>query len=220
MILRKTRVLIVDDHPIIREALTALLSRQSDLEVCGEADGIATALQRIPEVRPDVVMVDLTLEDGNGLELIRRIALLDPPIASIACSTFDECFYAERALHAGALGYVQKYEATERIITAIRQAAAGKTYVSDQVATLLTQRMVGKYSKTKVRSLEDLSDREMEIYVLMGKGQTTAEIAKTLHIGEKTVDTHRRRIKAKLALTSNSQITCQAAQWVAEHSAG
>jgi DNA-binding NarL/FixJ family response regulator len=207
------RVLIVDDHPIVREGLSSLLSKQPDIEVCGEADDMQAAMRIIDECRPDVVTVDIALRDGSGLDLIRRIADHDPSIKMIACSLHDETLYAERALHAGAMGYVTKHEATQTIVKAIRQVLADKTYLSERMSDLLAQRLIGKRTRGKL-PVEALSDRELQVFELIGNGLTSAEIARKLHVGIKTVDTHRRRIKTKLRVTTTAQLARDAAHWV------
>jgi DNA-binding NarL/FixJ family response regulator len=216
----KKRILIVDDHPIVREGLVLLLSRQPDFEICGEADDVPSGLKLALETRPDVVTVDLSLKDGNGLDLVKRLANFDIPPAMIVCSLHDEILYAERALQAGAQGYINKLEATRTIVGAIRQVLDGKTYLSDRMTALIAERMVGGRSASKATGVAALSDRELQVFTLIGQGKSTLEIAQLLHIGGKTVDTHRRRIKAKLHLATNPQLTCEAAQWVAENIVG
>lgn len=213
---RAVRILIVDDHPIVREGLSSLLSRQPDFEVCGEADDAPSALRLVDETHPDVVTVDISLERGSGLDLIQRIAKNNPLIRIVACSLHDETLYAERALHAGALGYVNKHEATRTIVKAIRQALNGKVYLSDRMSERLAQRLIGGRGQVETLPVESLSDRELEVFQMIGNGLTTPEIAKQLHLGVKTVETHRRRIKEKLKLTNAAQLARDAAQWVLE----
>lgn len=213
-----TRVLIVDDHPIVREGLSSLLSKQPDFEVCGEAEDVPSALSLVGEARPHVVTIDISLKSGSGLDLIRRITEAAPSIRIVACSLYDETLYAERALQAGALGYVNKHEATRTIVKAIRQVLDGKIYLSDRMSERLAQRLMGGRGKKVDRPVvETLSDRELEIFQLIGNGLTTPEIARKLHLGVKTVETHRRRIKEKLNLENTAQLARDAAQWVLEN---
>jgi DNA-binding NarL/FixJ family response regulator len=210
-----TRVLIVDDHPIVREGLASLLSKQLDFEVCGEVDNVASALRLVAEAKPHVVTVDISLKIGSGLDLIRRIATHDKSICIVACSLFDEKLYAERALHAGAMGYVNKHEATRTIVKAIRQVLEGKTYLSEPMKDLLAQRMIGKREPGSRPIMEMLSDRELQVFEMIGEGLTTREIARQLHVAVKTVETHRRRIKTKLGLKTTAQLARDAAHWAA-----
>ncbi|HTI50212.1 MAG TPA: response regulator transcription factor [Planctomycetaceae bacterium] len=211
-----TRILIVDDHPIVREGLSSLLSKQPDFEVCGEADDVPGALSLVDKTRPHVVTIDISLEIGSGLDLIRRITKANPSIRLVACSLHDETLYAERALHAGALGYVNKHEATRTIVKAIRQVLDGKVYLSDRMSERLAHRLIGGRGQVEQSAVEALSDRELEVFQMIGKGLTTPEIARKLHLGVKTVETHRRRIKEKLNLTNTAQLARDAAQWVLE----
>ncbi|MBS0266868.1 MAG: response regulator transcription factor [Planctomycetes bacterium] len=214
---RKARILIVDDHPIVREGLVALLSRQPDFEVVGEAAGAADALRMVKERHPNVVTVDIALADGSGLDLIRRIAELDSEARMLVCSLHDESVYAERALRAGAVGYVNKQDATQTIVQAIQDVLSGRTYLSEGMHQLLVQRFTTGRKKSNATGVERLSDRELEIYELIGAGRTTTEISQLLHIGEKTVDTHRRRMKEKLGVVNNSQLASDATRWLMEH---
>lgn len=209
-----TRILIVDDHPIVREGLSALLSRQPDFEICGQAGDVQNALRLVKETKPHVVTIDISLKDGTGLDLIRRIAERDRSIRMVACSLFDETLYAERALHAGAMGYINKDEAPESIVKAVRQVLDGKTYLSERMSDLLAQRLIGKRCRVERPVVDLLSDRELEVFEMIGNGLTTAEIARKLYVGMKTVDTHRRRIKAKLKVKTTAQLGRDAAHWV------
>jgi DNA-binding NarL/FixJ family response regulator len=211
---RPIRILIVDDHPIVQEGLSSLLSKQPDFEVCGEADDAASALRLVDETQPHVVTIDISLGRGSGLDLIRRIAERNPSIRLVACSLYDETLYAERALQAGASGYVNKHEATRTIVKAIRQVLDGKAYLSDQMSERLAHRLIGARGKLERPAVETLSDRELEVFQLIGKGLTTPEIAAKLHLGVKTVETHRRRIKEKLKLANTAQLARDAAQWM------
>jgi len=206
-------VLIVDDHPIVREGLASLLSKQPDFQVCGEADNVRTALRLVDQTKPNVVTIDISLKDGNGLELIRRIKVHDPSIRMLACSLYDETLFAERALHAGAMGYVNKQEATRTIVNAIRQILGGKVYLSDQMLDRVAHRLIGRRDKVERPVVDLLSDRELEVFRMIGNGLTLDQIARKLHIGAKTVETHKRRIKEKLKLENAAQLARDAAQW-------
>lgn len=210
------RILIVDDHPIVREGLSSLLSREVDFEVCGEAGDIATALQQVEEKKPHIAIVDIALANESGLELIRRIAARDSTIGILACSLHDDTLYAERALHAGAMGYINKQEATATIVTAIRSLLGGKVHVSSQMTQVLTDRLYCKRGSVNQSPVESLSERELEVFRLIGRGLTTVEIARELHLGIKTIETHRRRMKQKLDVSTTAQLAREAAQWVLE----
>jgi len=212
-----TRVLIVDDHPIVREGLSALLSREPDFEVCGEADNSRAALRLIDATKPHVVTIDISLQSGNGLDLVRRIAEQDRTIRMLVCSLYDEGLYAERALHAGALGYVNKHEASRTIVKAIRQVVAGKVYLSDRMSERLARRLLGGRGKVERPSVEALTNRELEVFQMVGHGLTTVEIAGKLNLGVKTIETHRRNIKSKLDLKNTAELARDAAQWVLEN---
>lgn len=214
---RMTRILIVDDHPIVREGFAALLSREPDCEVCGEAADANEALRQVERQRPDVVLVDLSLGEADGLELVRRIHTRNEGMPIVVCSMHGEAQYAERALHAGALGYVNKDEATRTIVAAIRRVRDGKIYLSETMTDRLTHRFVGQPPGASPVSPDMLSNRELQIFRSIGHGQTTSEIASNLHISMKTVDTHRQRIKNKLRLKNATQLACAAAQWVHDH---
>jgi len=208
-----TRVFIVDDHPIVREGLASLLSKQPDFEICGEADDAQHALKLVDKTKPDVVTIDISLKSGDGLDLIRRIRDRDPSIRMICCSLFDEALYAERALHAGAMGYVNKHEATRTIVKAIRQVLDGKVFLSERMSDRLAHRLVGRHDSLERPIVDILSDRELEVFRMIGSGLTSDEIARKLHIGVKTVETHRRRIKKKLNLKTTAELARDAAQW-------
>jgi DNA-binding NarL/FixJ family response regulator len=207
------RVLIVDDHPIVREGLASLLSKQPDFEVCGEADDVQNALRLVETTKPDVVTIDISLKSGDGLDLIRRVKQHDRSIRMLVCSLFDETLFAERALHAGAMGYVNKQEATRTIVKAIRQILDGKVYLSDGMLDRLAHRLIGGRDKVERPVVDALSDRELEVFRMIGNGLTLQQIALKLHIGVKTVETHKRRIKQKLKLGNAAQLARDAAQW-------
>lgn len=211
-----TRILIVDDHPIVREGLSSRLSKEPDFEVCGEADTVPAALKLVNETRPHVVTIDISLESGNSIDLIRRISQRHHAIRMVACSLHDETLYAERALHAGAMGYVNKHEAANTIVKAIRHVLEDKVYLSDRMSERLTHRLIGRRGNVERSAVDALSDRELEVFEMIGRGLTSSEIARNLHLGLKTVDTYRARIKQKLKLTNMAQLARHAVQWVLE----
>jgi DNA-binding NarL/FixJ family response regulator len=212
------RVLIVDDHPVVREGLAAQIALQPDLEVCGEAEGVTDALALVETVRADVAVIDISLKSGDGIDLIKRLRARDPALRLVVWSMYPESLYAERALRAGALGYVHKGKATREILQAIRSALAGKVYLSADVSSALLGRLVGGSGRAIERTpIEDLSDRELEAFKLMGQGLTTEQIAERMHISPKTVETYRARIKEKLGLKNVTELIQRAAQWALEN---
>jgi DNA-binding NarL/FixJ family response regulator len=214
---KTVKILIVDDHPIVREGLAARLGRQPDFEVCGEAEDVADALEKVKTARPDVVIVDLSLKSGQGLDLIKRIKALDMDTKMLVSSMYDESLYAERSLRAGAMGYVNKQEVSEKIIDAIRQVVDGKIYLSPRMTERLLQRAVGAAPQLVQSPFETLTDRELEIFKMIGKGMTTRQIANDLHLSVKTVETHRENIKGKLNLPNSAELSREAVQWVMEN---
>jgi DNA-binding NarL/FixJ family response regulator len=209
-----TRVLIVDDHPALREGLVTRISSHPDLEVCGEAADVAEAMKLVASAQPDVAVVDVQLKTGNGLDLVKRIKARDDSIRILVCSVYPDKLYAERALRAGALGYINKEHSTTRIIEAIRRVGDGKVYLCDEMAESLLSQAVGGTQPLRESPIESLSDRELEVFQLIGEGLSTAQLAKRLHISRHTVDTHRERIKEKLNLASAAELTRSAMQWV------
>jgi DNA-binding NarL/FixJ family response regulator len=217
---RKTiRILIVDDHPIVREGLVARIARQPDLVVCGEAEDVSGALELVSTARPDLVIVDLSLKSGQGLDLIKKISAGWSSTKMLVSSMYDESLYAERTLRAGALGYVNKQEMSEKIIDAIRCVLDGKIYLSQRMTERLLQRAVGSAPQLGPSPIETLSDRELEVFKLIGKGRTTRQIAAELHLSVKTVETHRENIKSKLNVPNSVELSREAVQWVMENGA-
>ena len=215
---RAARVLIVDDHPAVREGLAMRISRQPDLEVCGEAVDMAEALQLLAATHPDVVVIDISLKSSNGLDLIKRIKIRNPSIRMLAWSMHNESVYAERALRAGAMGYINKEHATDKIIEAIRTVLIGKMYLSEPMADLLLHRAVrGGANQVERSPVESLSDRELEVFQLIGRGLTTQQVAKKMHLSHKTVETYRSRIKEKLQLHSAPELIHRAVHWQVEN---
>jgi DNA-binding NarL/FixJ family response regulator len=214
----RSRVLIVDDHPAVREALALRIGRQPDLEVCGETADMSDALRLVAETQPDVAVVDITLKTGNGIDLIKRIRDRNDHVRILVWSMHSESLYAERALRAGALGYINKDQATERIVEAIRRVLEGKVWLSETMADQMLQRAVGSGRQEVPDSPVDaLADRELEVFRLIGEGLKTAEIAARLHLSIKTIETYRDRIRQKLELSDGAKLVHFATQWVLEN---
>jgi DNA-binding NarL/FixJ family response regulator len=213
------RVLVVDDHPIVREGITLLLTGQQDLQVCGSAVDIASALQAVRALKPDVALIDLSLGNGSGLDLISLLSEdPDNDVTTLALSMHDEAVYAKRVLQAGGCGYVMKHEGTDVLLLAIRTVLAGEIYVSAAVnASLLrsltsTARPTPRPAATNA-DLSELSNRELEIYRLVGQGVSTKEIARQLCLSVKTVESHRANIKQKLGVDTAAALVAHAAEW-------
>ena len=210
---KSPKVLILDDHPIVRQGLTQLLRQQAGLEVCGEASNSEQAFQAIEAEKPDVVIVDVSLEGPNGIEFIKAAKEQYPNLLFLVHSMHDETLYAERALRAGARGYIMKQESPDKVISAIRRILGGQIYMSDSMTErMLEQRYNGV--SDGLLPMEALSDRELEVFQLIGRGETTNRIAKLLHRSIKTVETYRARIKEKLNLKDNMQLIRHAMQSV------
>lgn len=215
---KRWRVLIVDDHPAVREALRSRIERLPDLEVCGEAAEMGEALRLVAETKPDVAVVDISLKTGSGIDLIKRIKDRNAFVRILVWSMHSESLYAERALRAGALGYVNKDQATDKIIEAIRRVLEGKVWLSEETSERMLHRAVGAGKKGVSRSpLDALADRELEVFRLIGDGVKTAEIAERLHLSVKTVETYRDRIRRKLDLENGTELAHFATQWVLEN---
>jgi DNA-binding NarL/FixJ family response regulator len=212
-----TRILIVDDHPLVREGLIGLLAAQSDFVVCGEASGVGEARQLVASVKPDVAIIDLTLNDGTGVELIKELRAKYPTIKLLVLSMHDESLYAERALRAGAVGYVSKHEASRTIVQAVRTILAGKLYLSPNMTELVVQRAFVAGADLSRPAVDRLTDREREVFELIGQGLSSRQIAVKLEVSPKTVETHREHIKEKLELTTSTELTRYAVQWVLEN---
>lgn len=209
----KTRIFIVDDHPLVREWLSALLRQQPDLALAGESDNATPALAAMLADPPDVAIIDLSLKDSSGLDLIKDLTEHLPGTQAIVLSMHDEVFYAERALRAGARGYVTKQEATERILEAIRTVQSGRIYASPTLLAQLTERMVGRAGHAPAGGVETLSDRELDVFRRLGSGQTTRQVADQLNLSIKTVQAYCARIKEKLNLATGAELVREAVRW-------
>jgi DNA-binding NarL/FixJ family response regulator len=211
------RILIVDDHPAVREALNIRCSREPDLIVCGEASGVNEAIQLVDDTHPDAAVIDISLKDGDGIDLIKRIKARNSTVRLLVWSMYSESLCAERALRAGALGYINKEQATDQIIVAIRRVLEGKVYLSEAISESMLHRSVGEGGQYVDRSpLNTLSDRELLVLRLTGQGLKTHEIATQLHLSIKTVETYRDRMRAKLDLSDGAKLMRFAMQWVLE----
>jgi DNA-binding NarL/FixJ family response regulator len=211
-----TRVLIVDDHPAVRDGLAVRISSEDDLEVCGEAADVAEALKLMDSTRPDVAVIDIQLKDSDGLGLVKRLRAHNEAVRILVWSVYPDKLYAERALNAGALGYINKEHPTGRIVEAIRRVRDGKVYLSDEMAECLLSQTVGGNRSLRESPIESLSDRELEVFRLIGEGATAAQLAQRLHLSRHTVDTHRQRIKQKLNLSTAEEVTRAAIRWELE----
>jgi len=210
---QRTRILLVDDHPLVRERLAEILNREADLTVCGEAEDRHEAIAAIPAKRPDLVIVDLSLKNSDGLELIKDIHTRWPQVRMLVVSMHDESLYAERVIRAGALGYITKQEATRKILLAVRRVLAGNIYLKEGIATRIISRMTARSGAVAATPAERLADRELQVFDLTGRGLSTCEIAERLHIAVKTVETYRSRIKEKLKLKDSSELLRCAISW-------
>jgi DNA-binding NarL/FixJ family response regulator len=210
---QKAKVLLVDDHPLVREWLATLINQQADLEICGETDSAPTALQMIGQVSPEIAIVDISMERGSGLELIKDIKAHHPQVMVIVLSMHEEGLYAERALRAGARGYIMKREATKNVLQAIRHVLGGKLYVSDKLAVLLAEKFVDGRPSKPGSLIEKLSDRELEVFQLLGRGYSTRRIAEELHVSFKTIQAFAARIKEKLGLMTATELLLEAVRW-------
>ena len=206
------RILIVDDHPMMREGLRTLISRERDLIVCGEAETAGQALDAVANLKPDLVLADITLPGRNGIELIKDICALQHAMLILVISMHDESLYTERVLRAGARGYIMKQESGPTMMQAIRQVLAGRIYLSDKMSTQILEYVAGK--RTKASPIERLSDREWEVFQLIARGKSTVQIAEELHLSTKTVEAHRARVKKKLDLRTMPELISFASRWV------
>jgi DNA-binding NarL/FixJ family response regulator len=210
------KVVIIDDHPAVREALAIRISGEADLEVCGEAADYAAAIKLVSTTRPDIAVVDLGLKSGSGIELIKRLSAEHKKLLMIVWSMYSEELYAERALRAGARGYIHKEQATTEIVEAIRHVLHGGVYLSPAMTAKLLQRQVGG-SVAERSPIDSLSNRELDVFRLIGQGVKTTDIAAQLHLSIKTVETYRDRVRRKLELAHAAELAQCATQWVLEN---
>lgn len=210
---KKRKVLIIDDHPIVRQGLQQCLDQEDDLKVCGQLESGENALSTIEKTSPDLLIVDISLPDGNGISLLKKIRAQFPKIPSLVLSMHDESLYAERALRAGAKGYVMKQQPADTLLLAIRKVLDGEIYLSEKMSNILVNRLVGADRRSEKLGVEGLSDRELEVFQLIGKGIKTRDIATKLNVSVKTVETHRARIKEKIGLGSSTELVHYAVNW-------
>lgn len=208
---KKRRVFVVDDHPVVRDGLRGVIDQQNDLLLCGEAAEAAEALERIPAAAPDVILLDLSLGQSSGMDLLKDLVIRHPTIPVIVLSMHDEMIYADRMLRAGARGYLMKAESSQSLLTAIRGVLSGKVFVSDNVMTAIASKL-GKH-KSDVQPIKRLSDRELQVFELIGKGMSTAEIAQRMHLSMKTVQVYVARAKEKFGVPSLKELLREAFRW-------
>lgn len=208
----KARVLLVEDHPLFREGLAFLINQQPDLQVCGMADNLADGLVLVRSAGAQILILDITLKGPSGLELIKEIFAQGVEVPILVLSGHEEALYAERVLRAGAKGYISKDESPEHVVAAIRRVLQGETYLSPQ----MTAKIVRTFSRgpSHIAGIASLTDRELEVFELIGRGRTTREIGARLHLGSSTVETYRARIKTKLSLENATQLSHEAVRWV------
>lgn len=210
----KTAVLIVDDHPIVRQGLSELVNNEEDFNVCGQAEDAHQAMTMIKSMKPQMMIVDISLKETSGIDLIKDIKTNYPQIMILALSMHDETLYAERALRAGAQGYVMKTEAIEKVIDALRKIRSGRIFVSENMTGKLMHKLVGGGPEAFASAVDNLSDRELEVFSLIGQGFGTRQIAERLHLSIKTIETYRAHIKDKLNLSDASELLQYAIRWV------
>jgi len=211
---KKPRVLVADDHPLFREGLVQLINRETDLCCCGETDTVAATQTAVASLKPDLLVLDLRLKDGDGLELIKTLKSRFPKLAILVVSQHDETLYAERALRAGARGYVMKEEAAEEVRLAVRTLLKGDLFVSRKMSVLALHKLLNNVADSRGNYIERLTDRELQVFQLLGAGKGTADIAGELKLSPKTIETHRENIKHKLGLRNAVDLLCHAVHWV------
>ena len=216
----RRRVLIVDDHPVVRRGLAQVLNGTDDLEACGEAESAAGALRAVAEIRPDVAVVDLTLRGKGGLELVKDLHARHPDLPVLVLSMHDESLYAERALRAGARGYIMNDGRMDEVIQALRQILDGRVYLSQRMTSRLLGRLTGGGAADGESPISALTDRELEVFEMIGRGLATRDIADRLHLSVKTIDTHRENIKRKLNLSGATELYRHAFLWAQQELAG
>ena len=210
----KTKVLLVDDHPILRQGLGRLINAEADLIICGEAEDASKAFDLVGTLSPEVAVIDISLKNSNGIELIKNIKARYSALPILVLSMHDESLYAERALRAGALGYIMKEEASGQVLVGIRKVLAGEIFLSERMKSKMLQQMASGRSKVVASPIELLTDRELEVFRLIGEGRSTRQIAGQLHLSVRTVEAYREYIKAKLNLKNSTELIQHAFHWV------
>jgi DNA-binding NarL/FixJ family response regulator len=212
----KARVIVVDDHPLFRERLCQLINNEQDMEICGEAENAQPALQIIRETSPNLAIVDITLKTSSGLELVKNIKALSIGVPVLVLSMHDESLYAERALRAGAMGYITKSEEAAEVILAVRSVLAGKIYLSQEMTSTFLEGLTTRGVRVSPHSVDRLTDRELQVLDLIGRGRTSQEIGEVLKLGISTVDTYRARIKQKMNFRNAMELQHFAIRWLSE----
>lgn len=210
---KRTRIFLLDDHPIVRQGIAEMINDESDMKICGEASNYQDAMQAVETLKPDIILVDISLDGSSGFEFLKALKIQHPNTKAMILSMHDETLYAERALREGARGYIMKQEATEKIMDAIRHVMKGQIYLSDPMMERILEKKYGDIS-ADASPVEALSDRELEVFRMIGEGTSTSSIAKQLHRSVKTIETYRARIKVKLNLKSNMELIRLAMNWV------
>lgn len=210
------KILVIDDHPVVRRGMAGMLNAEEDLEISGEASNAKQAMEAVKQNKPDLVLLDLSLGNDSGLELIHDLKAMHDDLAILVVSIHDESLFAERVLKAGAMGYINKQVALDHIVKAVRKVLSGKIYLSPDMANRMLSQVASGVQPGEESPLDRLSDREMEVYRMLGEGKGTREIAKRLHLSMKTIETYREHIKDKLNLKDSNEMVCHAARWVAE----
>ena len=216
----RKRLLIVDDHPMMRTGLAQLIDNEKDLKVCAEADNARQAMDFALSLALDLILLDISLPDKNGLELIKDIRALKPGLPILVVSMHDESLYAERVLRAGGRGYIMKQEGGKKLLQAIRQVLSGQIYVSEKMSAGILESFSGRHTEGPVSLVQQLSDREFEVFQLIGQGESTREIATHLHLSVKTVEVHRLNIKKKLKLQTATDLVRHAVRWLETERSG
>lgn len=209
-----TRIYIVDDHPLVRQGLSQIIASEADMEICGEAEDSPTAMKGVGEANPDAIIVDISLKGNNGLELIKNLKAIHESIPILVFSMHDETIYAQRALRAGAKAYVMKKEAPSKVVDAIRKIIKGEIYVSPSVADQVLHQIVNGPGNISTSPVDRLTDRELEVVQLIGRGLSSREIAESLHLSVKTIESHRAHVKEKLSLRNATELVQFSVQWV------
>lgn len=215
----QARILLVDDHPMTRDGIAQLIAGERDLVVSAQAGNAAQALAAVLKEKPDLALVDLTLPDKGGIELIKDLKAVEPKLRMLVVSMHDEALYAERALRAGAAGYIMKVEGGRKLLAAIRRVLAGEIYVSEAIASRILRGVSGQPADAARSQVEDLSDRELEVFRLFGAGISTRKIGERLHLSAKTIEAHRSNIKTKLGISTASELISYAARWITAEAA-
>jgi DNA-binding NarL/FixJ family response regulator len=209
----KKRIMVVDDHPIVRQGLALLINREPDMVVCGEAEEAMGALHVLSSARPDLLILDISLNGPDGIDLLKNLRTTHPTLPVLILSMHDELIYAERVLRAGANGYIMKQEATEKVLVAVRRILSGEVYVSQRISDQMLRHYITGSGVVRSSSVSDLSDRELEVFRLIGDGHGTRQIAEELHVSVKTVESYQAHIKEKLSLRSARELMQHAVQW-------